>query len=315
MDERKPLDTRASALMLVLCLIWSLQQIAIKLVGVHVSPVLQIALRSGLALLLVAGLMVWRSERFDWSAWRAGFVVGALFGLEYLFVGEALRQTSAGHTVVFLYTSPIFAAIGLHIKLPAERLSATQWGGIALAFVGVAYAFLGGDGAGTNSNVPVTSWWGDFLALLGGAAWGATTVVIRTTRLSVTAPNQTILYQLGGAFFLLLPAAMLMGQTHFNPTPLVWVSLAYQTFIMSFASLLVWFWLLRHYLASRLGVFTFLTPVLGVVLGALLLDEPLEPQFVVGACVVLLGITTVSLHTSVNSIFKRLGGRWRTLFQ
>ncbi len=315
MDERKPLDTNASALMLMLCLIWSLQQIAIKVVGDHVSPVLQIALRSGAALLLVAGLMVWRSERFDWSAWRAGFVVGGLFGLEYLFVGEALRQTSAGHTVVFLYTSPIFAAIGLHMKLPAERLSATQWGGIALAFVGVAYAFLGGNATGTNANVQVTSWWGDFLALLGGAAWGATTVVIRTTRLSVTAPNQTILYQLGGAFFLLLPAAVLMGQTHFDPTPLVWASLAYQTFIMSFASLLVWFWLLRHYLASRLGVFTFLTPVLGVVLGAQLLDEPLEPQFVVGAGVVLLGITTVSLHSGVNSIFKRLSGRWRALFQ
>jgi drug/metabolite transporter (DMT)-like permease len=82
--------------------------------------------------------------------------------------------------------------------------------------------------------------------------------------------------------------------------------LAYQTFIMSFVSLLVWFWLLRHYLASRLGVLTFLTPVIGVVLGAVLLGEPLEAQFIAGAAVVLLGITTVSLHASVGGWIQRV---------
>lgn len=303
MDERKPLDPLAATLMLMLCVIWSLQQIAIKAVGDNMAPMLQIALRSGVAFALVAALMAWRKERFDWSAWRPGLLVGVLFALEYLFVAEALRLTSAGHTVVFLYTSPIFAALGLHLKLPAERLSLTQWGGIALAFGGVAYAFLGGaSSVHTSTQVSLS---GDLLALLGGAAWGGTTVAIRTTRLSVTAPNQTILYQLAGAFLLLLPVAVLLGQTYFKPTPLVWASLAYQTFIMSFASLLAWFWLLRHYLASRLGVFTFLTPVLGVVLGALLLGEPLETQFVVGALIVLTGLTTVSLHIPISFFAKR----------
>jgi len=305
MDHRKPLDTLATSLMLVLCVIWSLQQIAIKLVGDLMAPVLQIAVRSGLAFVLVTLLMRWRREHFDWRGWRAGLLVGALFALEYLFVAEALRHTSAGHTVVFLYTSPIFAAIGLHLKLPAERLSLTQWGGVALAFAGVAYAFLGAE----VDNSKQVSLWGDLLALAGGAAWGATTVAIRTTILSTTAPNQTLLYQLGGAFVVLLPAAALMGQMAFTPTPLVWASLAYQTLFMSFASLLAWFWLLRHYLASRLGVFTFLTPVLGVVLGALLLDEPLELRFVVGAAVVLLGVLTVSLHSQINTLLRRLLAR------
>lgn len=302
MDHRKPLDIIATSLMLVLCFIWSLQQIAIKAIAEQMAPNLQIAVRSGLALLLVAGVMVWRKERFDWRGWRAGLLVGALFAIEYLFVAEALRHTSAGHTVVFLYTSPIFAAIGLHLKLPVERLSRIQWGGIALAFAGVAIAFLGGEAAGSKQ----VSLWGDALALGGGAAWGATTVAIRTTRLSTTAPNQTLLYQLGGAFVILLPAALLTGQTWFVPTTLVWLSLAYQTLFMSFASLLAWFWLLRHYLASRLGVFTFLTPVLGVVLGALLLNEPVTAQFVIGAVVVLAGVLTVSLHGQINALWRRV---------
>ncbi len=304
MNERKNPDALASTLMVVLCVIWSLQQIAVKAIASHIAPMMQIAVRSGLAFLLVSLLMRWRRERFDWSAWRPGVVIGLLFGLEYVGVGEALRRTSAAHTVVFLYTSPVFAAIGLHLKLPAERLSVTQWCGIGLAFCGVAFAFLGGGAADASATGP-TSLAGDLLALMGGAAWGATTVVIRTTRLSTTAPNQTLLYQLGGAFVLLLPVAVGMGQTWFIPTPLVWASLAYQTLIMSFASLLAWFWLLRHYLASRLGVFTFLTPVLGVVLGITLLGEPLEPQFAVGAVVVLAGILMVSLHTAIRSLVER----------
>lgn len=294
-------------MMVALCLIWSLQQIAVKAVSHDIAPMMQIALRSGAAFMLVVLLMLWRHERFDWSCWRPGAVIGLLFGLEYMGVGEALRRTSAGHTVVFLYTAPVFAAIGLHLKLPSERLSVTQWCGIALSFCGVAYAFWGGATArsGVLANAQV-SLLGDAMALMGGAAWGATTVVIRSTRLSNIAPNQTLLYQLGGAFLLLLPAAVLTGQTYFTPSVWVWASLAYQTFIMSFASLLVWFWLLRHYLASRLGVFTFLTPVMGVILGATLLGEPLEPGFLVGGVGVLLGIMAVSLHNSIDSWAKRI---------
>jgi drug/metabolite transporter (DMT)-like permease len=52
-------------------------------------------------------------------------------------------------------------------------------------------------------------------------------------------------------------------------------------------------------------VLTFLTPVIGVVLGAVLLGEQLEAQFIVGAAVVLLGITTVSLHASVGGWIQR----------
>ena len=64
--------------------------------------------------------------------------------------------------------------------------------------------------------------------------------------------------------------------------------------VVSFASFLLWFWLLRKYLASRLGVFSFMTPLFGMVLGAWLLHEPIENRFLIGAVPVLLGIVLVS---------------------
>jgi drug/metabolite transporter (DMT)-like permease len=193
--------------------------------------------------------------------------------------------------VVFLYTAPVFAALGLHWRLRAERLQPLQWGGIALAFGGIAWAFLGRAAVPASGDNPLL---GDALGLLGGAAWGATTVAVRCSRLASAPATETLLYQLVGGCMLLLAAACVLGQTAFTLTPSLLGNLAFQALVVSFASYLVWFWLLRQYLASRLGVFSFLTPLFGVGLGVGLLGEPLEPGFVQGAALVLAGIALVS---------------------
>lgn len=302
MDQRLAIDKKASTIMAVLCLIWSFQQIALKVVAADITPIMQIALRSSGAALLVAALMRWRGERFDWTAWRAGAVVATLFAVEFLLVGEALMHTSASHAIVFLYTAPIFAALGLHWKVPAERLSKLQWVGIALAFAGVAIAFFGKDSKVSGVS---TTLYGDFLALLSAMSWGATTVAIRTTRLSQTLPTQTLLYQLVGASLILLGVAASTGTMTVHLTTTVAASLLFQTVVVSFISFLTWFWLLRNYLASRLGVFSFMTPVFGVVLGVLLLDEPIEARFVVGTGMVLFGIFIVSAQSALAGMWSK----------
>lgn len=295
MSHHKPLDAQATGLMLLLCVVWALQQIAVKATAPDMAPIFQIGLRSTLSALLVAVLMALRGERLQWrdGAWRPGVLVGLLFGLEFLVVGEGLRHTSASHMVVFLYTAPVFAALGLHWKLRAERLQALQWAGIALAFGGIAWAFLGRSAGPAGGDNPLL---GDALGLLGGAAWGATTVAIRCSRLASAPATETLLYQLAGAGVLLLAAAAASGQTRFTPTPLLAGSLAFQALVVSFASYLAWCWLLRRYLASRLGVFSFLTPLFGVGFGVGLLGEPLEPAFLQGAALALAGIVLVSGH-------------------
>ncbi len=45
---------------------------------------------------------------------------------------------------MFLYTSPVFSALGLHLLLPGERLRRLQWLGTAMCFAGIAVAFIGG---------------------------------------------------------------------------------------------------------------------------------------------------------------------------
>jgi drug/metabolite transporter (DMT)-like permease len=304
-DTRKALDGRATALMALLCLTWSLQQIALKATAPDVAPLLQIALRSGIAAVLVMGVMLARREQFTEGALRPGLLAGFLFAFEYLLLGEGLRHTSAGHAVVLLYTGPVFAALGLHWKLPSERLAPGQWAGIALAFVGIAVTFIGRQGPAREAAGMLA---GDLLCVAAGAAWGATTVVIRCTSLSTAPATETLLYQLLAAFVLLIPAGALLGQLTFHATPLAIGSLAFQSVVVSFASFLAWFALLRRYLASRLGVFSFLTPLFAVALGGVVLDERIEQNFMAGALLVLAGIVLVSGYGWIvqNIVTKRV---------
>lgn len=293
---RKPLDGLAVTAMFGLCVTWGLQQVAVKVAAPAIAPVLQIGIRSCIAALLVALFMAMRGMPVfarDGTL-RAGLVVGVLFALEFLLVGLGLTYTTASHMSIFLYTSPVFTALGLHFWVPGERLSALQWLGVMLAFAGVATAFSAGFLHDTGSLPDM--WIGDLMGVMAGCFWGMTTVCVRATILSEVQPSKTVLYQLVCAGMILPVYAWCLGDAVIGEmTPLVWGSLAYQTLAVAFASFLVWFWLLRHYLASRLAVFSFLTPVFGVLFGVWLLDDPLAPAFSIGALLILSGITLVNL--------------------
>jgi drug/metabolite transporter (DMT)-like permease len=294
MDARRPIDGFATAVMLVLCVLWGTQQVVIKLTAPDVVPAMQMTLRNGTSALLVAAVLVVRRlpVSFRNSTLRPGLLAGALFGVEFLLIAEGLRLTTASHMSVLIYTAPVFAGLGLHLLLPAERLTRLQWLGIAVAFAGIVLAFTGGPSVGPMSLRMLA---GDALGLLAGVTWGATTVVVRASALAEAPAAQTLLYQLAVGFLVQLAYCTVTGQAGgVASTPIAWASLLFQGVVVSFASYLVWFWLLRRYLASRLSVFTFLTPLLGVTAGVVILDEPLGVRFVLGGALVLAGITVVS---------------------
>lgn len=297
MDERKALDTKASSLMIVLCMIWGLQQVILKMAAPDISPLMQIALRSGLAAILLLPLLYFdkASQLLNRQNLKAGALVAFLFSLEFFLLAQALQFTSASHAVVLLYTAPIFVALGLHWKLPSERLSVLQWSGIAIAFFGIVVTFIRAK-PNASSMLEQHMLWGDLLALAAAIAWAATTITVRLSSLAQTAVTQTLFYQLSGSFVLLFGLAIFMGQANINFTPLVLGSLAFHTLVVSFTSFLAWFWLLRNYLASRLGVFSFLTPLFGMAFGMWLLDEKVELNFIMGTALVLMGILVVSLQ-------------------
>lgn len=293
---RRALDGQGIALMMVLCVCWGLQQVAVKLAAPSMNPVMQMGVRSAIGALLVLGLMCWRRDNFslrDGTFWP-GVMAGLLFGAEFLCIALGLTFTSAAHMSVFLYTAPVFTVLGLQWLVPGERLHPRQWVGILLAFAGIAITFANGFSAGSGDLPAMLI--GDALGVLAALMWAATTVLIRTTSLSETQPSKTLMYQLLVSAILLLAVAGSLGYaTDISMTAIAWYSLFFQIVIVSFASYLAWFWILRTYLATRVSVFSFLTPLFGVGFGILLLNESVSTAFLMGAVLVLAGIVMVNV--------------------
>lgn len=297
MNSRKSLDALAIGLMLTLCVIWGLQQVAVKLAAPFMGAVMQIGVRSLAAACLVRGLIWWRGDRIDLrdGTFLPGIAAGVLFALEFLSVALGLQYTTASHMSVFLYTAPIFTVLGLHWSIAGERLGRLQWAGALAAFAGIALAFSNGFAAHSRNWADMLL--GDALGVLGGIFWAATTVLIRRSSLSEAPPATTLLYQLSSCGVILTGIAILNGQAGSAVlNPVVWGSLLFQSVIVAFMSFLIWFWMLRRYLASRLAVFSFLTPLFGVGFGVLLLHDPLDVRFAAGAALVMAGVVMVNMR-------------------
>lgn len=294
---RLPLDLRAVVLVLALCVVWGFQQVAIKSIATHAAPVLQLAIRFFAASIFFG---VWVSRREGRRAFAdgtlpSGMLLGLLFSLEFIFAGEALVHTTAAHAVVFLYTAPIFTALGLQF-LPQERLSRPQWVGILVAFLGIVVAFLGFNGRPAAELLT-----GDLLALLGGACWGLSNVVLRRGRVGGGATAKTVLYQVATATVVLGAFAAATGQTRVELSTMTILSLLFQTVFVAILSYLVWFWLLGRYLTSRLMLLSLLTPLFGVLFGAVLLGDAIDSRFAAGAVLVLTGVLIVNLRLLLRS--------------
>jgi drug/metabolite transporter (DMT)-like permease len=304
--QTKNVDGLATILLLMLCLVWALQQVLVKAVADDMAPVMQLAIRSAISGALIALLLASKGKPlFTADTWKPGLLAGFLFALEFYFIAEGLRFTTASHMVVFLYTTPIFVALFMSWAVPNERLTRRQWSGVLLAFVGLMVAFLYGDD--TAANAP-NIFLGDVLGILAALSWALTTVVIRLTKLSQAPSQQILFYQVLVGFVMLTALTFIGGQTEYQLTTPLLLNIAFQSIVVGLISFITWIWLLRRYVASQLSVFTFLTPVLGVLLGAWLLQEPLEQSFMFGALMVITGMLLVHSEGLMNSWRKRKQG-------
>jgi drug/metabolite transporter (DMT)-like permease len=289
---RLALDGRAYALMVGCCILWGLQQVAVKVALPDISPVMQGGLRSIIATAL---LLLWARMRslalFERDGTLGpGLVAGLLFAGEFFLIYYGLPHTTASRMVVFLYLAPCLTALGLALFVPGERLSLVQWAGTLVAFGGIVVGFAEGLLGGRADTLV-----GDLCGVLGAAFWAATTVVIRATRLARASATKTLGYQLGLSAVLLPVLSLALGEPGvMRLTPIAIASLVYQGAVVAFAGYLIWFWLLTRYLAGRLAVFGFLTPMAGVAFGVLLLGERLTPVFGLGALLVGVGIVLVN---------------------
>ena len=291
-DIARPLDAAAAALTIVLCLSWGFNQVAVKLALPEIPPLIQAAFRSTFGALVVVAWARLRGVKLTEADGTLipGVIAGVLFGVEFLLIYRGLVWTSASRASLFIYTAPFIVVLGARWLLPADRFDRRQWLGLLLSFVGMAVAFgVPTPGGGAQQLI------GDVMLVLAGAAWAATTLVVKATGLVRASYEKVLLYQLIVSAPMLALCAHLFGERVAGPPSAVAMgSLLYQTFWIASFTFLAWFALIQRYSASRLSAFTFLTPLFGVAAGHLVLGDPLTPAFALAVGLVVTGLILVN---------------------
>ncbi|PZW49106.1 drug/metabolite transporter (DMT)-like permease [Humitalea rosea] len=277
--------------MVLLCAAWGVGQVAMKVGGEGISPLAHAGLRSigSLALLWLwcraRGVPIVPPE----GARAAAALCGALFAGEFVLVYTGLTYTTAARGVVFLYTAPCLITLLAHLLLPNDRLTRGKAAGLGLCLVALMLAF--GDSLRLPSGREAI---GDLLCLAGAMAWGATTITIKATRLRFAPAEATLASQLAVSA-LLLPLGLALGEPGiFDPSPLILGVLGFEIVLVAFGSYLAWFWLITRYRVSGLAALSFLTPVFGVLAGAVLLGEAVTLPLVTALVLICVGIWLVN---------------------
>jgi drug/metabolite transporter (DMT)-like permease len=271
--QKTRLDLKAMAILLVLCALWGGNMAAIKISNQGMEPIFTAGLRSAGAALLMLLWILWKKEPLFPPSFKKihALMVGIFFGLEFCFIYLAQRYTLATRSYIFLYTHPFWVALGAHYLIPGDRMTWGRFIGLVLAFLGLVFAFSEG-----LAQVSGLIFFGDFLIVLAALGWAATTLYIKHFLIRKCSPFQTLLYQLLFSAPVLFLISFFMEKEFIRYLDSgILLSFFFQTVIVAFLSYWAWFYLIHIYPVTSLAAFSFLTPIFGVFISSLILQEPI----------------------------------------
>ncbi len=140
---------------------------------------------------------------------------------------------------------------------------------------------------------------GDLAALAAAFGWTGIALVVRLTPIQNSAPEMQLFWQLSVSAVLLLLAAPFFGPLLREPTLWHLFGLSYQIVAVASFGFLFWFFLMKLYPASGVASFSFLTPVLAVGFGWLILREEIGPGVIIGLALVAVGIVLINRRPRV----------------
>ena len=290
MPPKTHIDTFGAVSLVGLALLLAINQVVIKVANDAFQPVFFAGVRSAGAVLCILLWMKWRGVKLTLprAVVPSALLIGVVFSVEFLMLFTALDLTTVSRASVIFYSMPLWLALSAHFLIPGDRLTPQKTLGLVLAFAGVAWAiFDRGDGG-------EASLLGDLCALGAAMGWAATALLVKATPLKTVRPEVQLFYQVAISAVVLLAVAPLFGPLIRDPQPMHYLALAFQIVVVVTFGFIFWLWLMSIYPASGVSSFSFLSPVLSVLLGWLLLDEKVGVSVLGALALVAVGIVLIN---------------------
>jgi drug/metabolite transporter (DMT)-like permease len=279
-----------------LYLVWGSTYLAIRVVVETLPPFLMASLRFTIAGGLLLGFLRLRGESWPtWRQWRIGAIVGTLllFGGNGL-VSWAEQTVASGLASLILATTPLWFVIFEWLPPWRKRPELSTLLGLALGFGGI--CFLVSAGPGAAEATPEWSWAGVIALLTACVSWVSGSLVQRRAGWAASPSMNAAVQMVCGAGTLLLVGTLTGEWSRMHVEAVSTRSVVALVYLIVFGSWVgfgAYVWLLKHTTPTRLATYAYVNPVIAVILGWLVLDEPITLRVAYAGLCILASVVIV----------------------
>lgn len=298
--QNHDLSVGAGLATIVLCAAFGANSVAIKLgftgLGVFTSAGLRF---------LIAAAAIWcwaavtgRKIIVEKEKYSKLMITSLVFTGQLALYNLGLSKIEASRGTLIANLQPFMVLILAHFFIPGDRMTVRKTLGMVMGFTGLLFVVID-RGRITNGTVQP----GDIIVLAGTVLWACNTIYIKTY-IHDYEPYQLAFYtSLVSAPFLLAGGYIWDAKMIFMIDRVVAASLLYQGIVTASIGFVIWNSLLQKYGAVALHSFTFIMPVAGVLLGGLILHEPITPRIITALLFIAAGILVVHFRAKNLSVF------------
>ncbi|MDX2440756.1 MAG: DMT family transporter [Desulfobacterales bacterium] len=274
-----------------ICVLFGSNAVAIKITLEGVGVFTSAGMRFGMASLAIS---LWALSTRKPFIIRKGqfyhlFIIGMIFFVQLSLFYFGISKTNASRATLFVNLQPFFLLVLAHYFIAEDQVSKKKLLGILVGFSGVAFVFL--EKKGITSDFQT----GDLIVLSAAFLWACNGVYTKRI-IANFEPFHLVLYPMMIATPLFFLGGFLFDGIMISEiNPRVVLSLLYQAVVTGSFGFIAWVTLLKKYGAVSLHSFIFIMPVAGVLLGGLVLGEPITAKILLALLLIVSGIFIVNL--------------------
>jgi drug/metabolite transporter (DMT)-like permease len=279
-------------------LIWGSSFLWIKIAVSEISPAMLVSFRALFAAIgLAVVLYISKTANLKKEQWKSALTVFFLLGLFNValpigLISWAEQYIESGMASILNSTVPLFTIMIAPLFLKDDQFTIPKFAGMVVGFLGVVLLFSPELGLGFNQNLA-----GQIAMLLAAISYAGAGVYARVKTKEFPVQMQSFLQLFMAAAIMWIFTFAFDRPLVFPSLPLTWVALLWLGLLGSCAATLLFFQLLHSVGPTRTVLVTYIFPLVGVILGAIFLQEKLHWQALAGGMLVISGIVLVNIKT------------------
>lgn len=273
--------------------IWGASYLFIKVGGEVVPPLTLVFSRTAIASVVLFVTLRVKGERVPrWNdaIWKWFVLMGVINTVvPYTLITWGELYISSGLAAILIATLPIFTVLLAHWLTHDEKITPRKLLGVMAGFVGVVILFLPDLAQGQKLFLA------GGIAVLGAALSYAIAGIYARKTLKGVSPISSAFGQMLTAAVMILPASLLVERPWtISPTPASIFSILMLGVVGSGFAYILFYWLIAQVGATRTSLVTYVSPIVALILGAVILQEPLHWTMVVGLGLIIGGVGLVT---------------------